>query len=806
MRARASWFQRRRSSLLAGALALLLLLTQALPQGVAQGLEEGLSTGLALPRGTPTRPLPQSSEELASRSPFSQPASYPLDQRPDPALYRPHASWIGRLILPTVAETVRTPGDWVWVDVEQAPAGQEALIGRRVRLTWAELPRLRNLVDTVTTPVRLGQAAREAAAAANVVPSRLDGRLAVGPLQSLAGARPRDDMTVRLEGVSSDGDGLRIRRPPVQTTGRWMGLVTVLGAAEASGEPQLWRVRHYDAGRHGFVGPEETIRIPRLPPDRFGRVMLDPAGLPSSPLNAEGWRIFGAPAADGVFTVQALQPRALTRLNPDRVVRGTAAGLGAINRDNWSAEALQRGSLWSTALVPDGGAGLPLTRVGQRALLVHLFGGIGGAEGEPTPGWTVTGHFAFGEAEVVRDPLSGEPELTLRYHQIYANNPNGIVAGSQDWSAYAGSLQRGWVGTRPLSDLLVPLEGSLLDALALQAEILSARYRSGDGSGVALVTPATSCVQDSSQALWIALDGLRQQRRRGSFGADTRLQRLAEGLDALLTPFGMVRADWRHNAAVTLSAGTGRDQATPMGERFVSSQRLAAVLLSWRSMLPRRAHDGMATVFLRAGLPLWILRTNQIPGADPSLAPLAPTTVLGRLPVVGTLLQRLIDALFPPVLGPPLLQSVLVLAVYGALALALGFRSGFLHGPWQWRPWPVVLRHGLALLLMPAIGEELLFRVLLLPHPLEGVSPASMAAWGALSVGLFVLYHPVAAQFWYPRGRAVFRDPCFLVQCTLLGAACVLEYGLTGSLWSAAGLHWLAVLIWLEPLGGRRAL
>jgi predicted Abi (CAAX) family protease len=781
-------------------LALQLLSVHALPRLLAQGVN--------LAQGSPTRPLPQSSEELASRSPFNQPAFYPLDRRPDPALYRPHAAWIGRLILPSVLETARLPGDWVWVVLEQAPETEEALIGRRFRLTWADVPRLEELVDTVTTTVRLGEAAREAAAAANVVPERLDGRLAVGPLQSLAGARPRDDVIVRLEGVSREGEWLRISRPPVQTSGRWRGLVTVLGPASGEGEPHLWRVRHYDVRERGFLGPEETIRIPRLPPDRFGRLMLDPQGLVASPLNPEGWHIFGAPGADGVFTVQALQPRALTRLDPDRVVRGTAPGLGTINRQIWSAAALQRGTLQSTAVLPDSGLqGLPLGRVGQRALLVHLFGGIGGAHGEATPAWTVTGHFAFGEAAVVHNPLSGEAELDLRYHQIYANNPNGIVAGSQDWSAYAGSLQRGWLGTRPISDLLVPLEGPLLDALALQAEILSARYRTGDGTGVALVTPATSCVQDSSQALWIALDGLRQQGAapQGNGRGDLRRQRLAEGLDSLLTPFGMVRSDWRHNAAITLSAGTGRDQTTPMGSRFISSQRLEAVLLSWRSMLPRRAHDGMATVFLRAGLPLRILRTNQIPGTDPALLPLAPTTLLGQLPVVGVLLQRLMDALFPPALGPPLVQSLLVLAVYAALALAFGFRSRFLQGPWRWRPWPVMLRHALALLVMPAIVEELIFRVLLLPHPLEGVGRASMLAWGALSVGLFVLYHPVAARLWYPQGRAVFRDPRFLIQCTLLGAACVLEYNLTGSLWSAAGLHWLAVLVWLEPLGGRRA-
>ena len=107
-------------------------------------------------------------------------------------------------------------------------------------------------------------------------------------------------------------------------------------------------------------------------------------------------------------------------------------------------------------------------------------------------------------------------------------------------------------------------------------------------------------------------------------------------------------------------------------------------------------------------------------------------------------------------------------------------------------------------LVMPALVEELLFRGLLLPHPLEGVSPIATAPWIALSTGLFVLYHPLAARLWYPQGRQVFNDPRFLLQCTLLALACALAYGLSGSLWWAVLIHWLAVVIWLEPLQGRR--
>lgn len=581
--------------------------------------------------GSPASPLPISSDALARQSPWNRPESYPLSRQPPLDRYHPSAAWLGRLILPSAEESARSPGDWVWIELEQAPAEQRTLIGRRQRLRWADRAELQRIIDAVTVDIRFGENARTLAAAFNVVPSRLDGRR-VGPLQSLAGARPVDDVTVALEGVSLDGEDLRISRPPVQITGRWQGLVQLLDPP-ASGDGDLVLVRHFDPASGGFNGPQEHIRIPRLPPDRFGRQAFNLAGLRHSPLNRQGWQIHGAPASDGVFTVQALQPRQITALTAERQRNGTAASLAQIRRVNWSSAESEPGSLHSTALVPDG-AVPPGWQVGERALLIHLFGGIGGSQAEPAPAWTTTGHFAFGEAEVVRDAMDGEPRLDVRYYQIYANNPNGIVAGSQHWSAYAGNLQRGWLGSRPFSDVLVPMEPQVLDALALQTEILAARYRSGDGGGVAMVTASTSCVQDSSQALWIAIQQLRQGDAFAALSPhdQQRLARLGRALDRWLTPFGRPRPDWRHNARRSLDGGPGG---------FASSQRLLDVLLSWNSMLPRRAHDAMALDIARAGLPLWLIRTNQIPNAAPQLLPVAPTVLLGHLPVLGPLLNWL---------------------------------------------------------------------------------------------------------------------------------------------------------------------
>jgi predicted Abi (CAAX) family protease len=713
---------------------------------------------------------------------------------------------VGRLVLPTpieIADPQAPKDDWVWMVPEQTPQAQQGLIGDRLRLRWADLPHLQQLASTVTTEIRLGAAARQAASQANVVPSRLDGRRA-GPLQTLAGSRPGDDVSVQLEQVAVRDGELRIAIPPVQITGRWQGLVTVLGPA---GGDDLWRVRHYRRASDRFDGVEETIRIPSLPLDRFGRRMIDPEGLVGSPFNGGGWLIQGAPAADGVFTVQALHPYAFFQLAPRQVVRGTDAALAFLHQGNWSAQTLRRGTLQSTALIPEGKPP-PGWALGERALLMHLFGGIGGPDGEPTPGWTATGHFSFGEARVVQDGFTGQPRLAIRYHQIYATNPNGIVAGTQDWSAYAGSLQRGWIGLRPFSDVLVPIGGEVLDAIALQSEILAARYRSGDGTGVALVTPSTSCVQDSGQALWIAIRQLREQGDAIPMSAfdQERLRELGQAFDRLLKPFGQVRGDWAHNAALALAAGTGTG-STPSfrldADLFQTSQSLRDALLSWRSILPRSAHDQFAAEFLRVGLPLLVVRSNQIPGGNPRLEPIAPTVLFGQLPLVPTLLGRLGDSLFPQWNLRGQLWSLLILMGYGLLAFPLARRSGLLPRRWHWAPWPQLLPRALGLFFFPALQEELLFRALLLPSALEGVSPLALVPWVALSVGLFVAWHPLLAGTRRDPLRTLLQDPRFLVQVTLLGLACSLAYLVSGSIWPPVLIHWLTVVVWL--LGHRLA-
>lgn len=374
-----------------------------------------------------------SSYALAWEQPFNRPEHYPLDQRPDPALYKPNGDWIGRLILPEADSGV----DWVWFEVQQAPSPHQQLVGQRLRLGWQERPALQAMVRTVSTDIRFDAAAHAAIAAGNVLPQRLDGRRAVGPLQSLAGARPHDDVIVRLEEVelatgTAGSPGLAIAQPPVQITGRYVALVQLLQPAAAAANPDgdRFEVQHFNQSKRNFSGPREVVRIPRQPPDRDGRRLFNPDGLVGDPIGAAGWLLYGAPDANGLFTAQALLPRALLQPQADQLVQGRDAGLDYVLHRNWARTPERKGRF---TRVQVGGEGS--WQQGERGLLIHNFGGIGGPDGEAIVAGTVTGHFAFGDAELGRDPFSGEPLFALRFHQIYANNPNGIVAGTQDWSA-----------------------------------------------------------------------------------------------------------------------------------------------------------------------------------------------------------------------------------------------------------------------------------------------------------------------------------------------------------------------------------
>lgn len=750
--------------------------------------------------------------------------------------YRANGEWIGRLILPTPAQMLAhgDRDDWVWIEIEHAPVSQQQLVGKTLVLNWQPDALLSADVSQVTTDVRFTPQTIASQQQGNLHPQRLNGRNQVGALQSLAGARAQDDVVVRLSGVEVgvDANSLQIDREPLQITGTWVGLVQLLGVAPSptplpaacpgtsTCPSEYVRVRHYDPHSHAFNGQIETVRIPQVPATKSGLFPSTIRDLTRSSAGDRGWYIYGN-ARGGLFTVAAIQPRALFQLAPVPNLVGRDRQLDYLNRQHWENTPAKKGRIERTAFnrQPE--------KLGDRALTIHTFGGIGGKTGDTLRIWhTVTGHFAYGIATVVRDEFTGELRWAIDYNQVYAHNPDGIIAGKQDWATYMGNLQRGWLGTRPVADVLISyppvtedydfggLKLSPLTELQLQLQIFAARYRTGDGTGNASVTPATSCVQDANQALYITIRRLQQQvRSQPQIQAwlDThpqhpqtlrfsQLRSLGTELATDLAPLGIVRQDWQQNAAKLM--GTNQQRG------FASSSDPLLGLTSWRTMLPRGAQDSMTKIFSQRGAAIWLLNTYQVGGWNPDIFPIAPTVLFGQLPLLSTLVIRLWAGIVTlPTVNGWLLTLGLIFA-YASLALPLGFKSGFLTFDRQLlssKRSPLAnFRLLIHLFFLPALSEEIGFRLLLIPHPIETAVSSDIYFWLVISLGLFIIYHPVNALTFYPSGDPTFLDWRFLTLTAMLGIVCSIAYLGTGSIWTAVTIHWVVVVCWLQFCGGDR--
>jgi predicted Abi (CAAX) family protease len=744
--------------------------------------------------------------------------------------YRPNGEWMGRLILPSQMEISQSGKEgWVWIEIGQSPISQRQLVGKILRLSWSP----KSIIRSVITDVQFTSQTIASQKGGNVHPQRLNGRSRVGALQSLAGSRPLDDVWVRLDGVELVGShDLTIDREPIQVTGKLRGLVQLLGTAPRPIEslPRLcpaalpcpseyFRVRHYNLASQGFDGQIEMIRIPQVAVNQSGLFSSAIGDLVRSPAGTLGWYIYGDKDLQGVFTVGAIQPRSLFTLTSDREIIDRDGKLDYLDRQHWQDIPANKGKISKVIF------NRPHVKLGTKALVIHSFGGIGGKNGDPPGVWkTITGHFAYGIATAIRDEFTHELQWSIEYNQVYAHNPDGIVAGRQDWATYMGNLQRGWLATRPVADLLITYPPvtedyhfgeiilSPLTELQRQLHTFAARYRTGDGTGNASVTPGTSCVQDANQALYITIEQLTERARSPQIQAwiaahpqdpqtlrFEQLKGLGADLKATLAPLGVIRQDWKKNAA-TLAGIDGAGG-------FTSSSNPLTGLMSWRTMLPRGAQDGIAKIFSSHGAGIWFLNTFQVGGWNPDIYPLAPTILFGEIPIVSTIVLRLWAGIVTLPTMSGWWWGLGLLIGYGIIACGFGFWSKFLtidnrldKSIWH------NLRSLAHLFLLPALVEEILFRVLLIPHPIETASSTDFYLWSIISLILFIIYHPLNALTLYPQGKPTFMDWRFLTLAGLLGIVCTLAYGMTGSIWLSVLIHWVVVWCWLKLFGGEECL
>lgn len=603
-------------------------------------------------------PVKASNYALYKQADFNDPAYYPLKQTVDLTWYRAIASWMGRLILPDRDDRPLIRG--VLFEVHHAAPGYEHLVGQVVMLRWEENPQVKKLVQAARHDLHFSADAEYSSKYGGLIhPERLNHWQQVGPLESLAGSRPMDDMVVMLndpvgvdrwesnESSTLPTTCLYIRSQPVQISGRFYALVKFIQPVAGTDQ---FRVMHFNRATRQFDGAQDVVRLPPVVvAEAYGSAPSTTRDLEKSPFNETGWYIYGAKDAQGYFVVQSLGPRALFQLQPEEVVFGKKASYRYIRKRAWANIKAQKGRI-SSVLCMGKNNGSPSAiqsainswQEGDRALMLHVYGGIGGKNAEPAAATPIFfGHFALGIARVIHDALSDELRFDLRYHQVYTHNTDGLIAGTLHWSRYMGDRQFGWLGTRPVCDILIKHDAftgyydfsigrqSPLDYMLAQLEVMTARYRIGDGSGGTYVGAASNCAQDSNQALFASLRQMEHQiranteslRRWGEQnpGQAERFQELlslGKELKQKLQPLGGPKSAWErneYNLGSTLEDDPLRNLMTGLG--------------SWRTMLPRLASDTAVKVFLDHGASVWVLRTNQIGGYDPDIEPIAPMTL-----------------------------------------------------------------------------------------------------------------------------------------------------------------------------------
>jgi predicted Abi (CAAX) family protease len=245
-----------------------------------------------------------------------------------------------------------------------------------------------------------------------------------------------------------------------------------------------------------------------------------------------------------------------------------------------------------------------------------------------------------------------------------------------------GSLARGWMFLRPVTDAVVstpvldrPYEfhvlglgeeecaardGELLAAgrcriafdplerMLRELEIAAARYRVGDGTGAAGVAPASSVAQDAQQALLVALAQLRHEvngdlvlsrwlrEHEGdpTVGRWHELASFSEALRDLLVPYGRVQPAWLDEAGDRVLEESDRRllaASEPLPQCSLGPELPVCELASPPTLYPRQALDTLLRVALEHGAQIWYLRSNQPGGTvlegatlERPFAPVAP--------------------------------------------------------------------------------------------------------------------------------------------------------------------------------------
>jgi predicted Abi (CAAX) family protease len=212
---------------------------------------------------------------------------------------------------------------------------------------------------------------------------------------------------VRLRGpVQVRQDRLEVQAEPLQTTGLALALVRFIAPLGQ----EKWQVRPYCKQRRRFEGEPFVVRLPTPVALVTGQLPATAEGIERSRPNDDGWYVSGVPDGEGAFVVQSLVPRSMIRFAPERILPAPREGWRYAKREAW--QQLQAGS--TSSVLISGRRAKPAEllaewQAGDRVLVLHVFGGIGGAQQEDGLLFGRSlGHFAYGIADLEIEPLAAE--------------------------------------------------------------------------------------------------------------------------------------------------------------------------------------------------------------------------------------------------------------------------------------------------------------------------------------------------------------------------------------------------------------
>jgi predicted Abi (CAAX) family protease len=547
-------------------------------------------------------------------------------------------AWTGRLIMPKANERKSDGG--VWFEVYDAPGGKT--FNEPIWLNWnSSSAWLTDYNKRTRVNIRISDAdLARVRNSKDVVPERLSGLSQVSFLESLAGARPdslmdtingkptSDSIEVLITEAKLSGNTLTLNSEPVQITGRYVSLLKFIKkTGDLSYSAKSWSGGSFNSD------VEVTYQPPRKNPlESASQPTME--GIEKFSANSDGWYAFGD-LINGKLEVRALEPRSAMRM--DRPSTHTD-GKRYIDKENFARINQLKGQLNTAVINKSGNFNYPKNTQG---IVVHIFGGISGKDGDPPINLIrpyYGGHFAFGVAKVVKDPFTGQDKLDIEYRQIYGNGPDGVTSGAIKWHNYSGSLFRGWMYARAISDAIIwhpslsstyklgstsiqPIQGILREL-----DVMGARFRSGDGHGVAKVIASKSCVQDSNQAAFISMSKFLAELK--AFGDSEEslikaangqqlleLKKIAEDYRDDVIRFAALREDWRE--AVTAEIASTKPPLEGI-------KGLLAAIQSGTVLTPDIAYKKILSIFYNQNATIWFVRTNQIGGYKPDISPTAP--------------------------------------------------------------------------------------------------------------------------------------------------------------------------------------